>query len=173
MLHGLGGRLHDLTFDLVEDLADDQAGGLGGARGTELGQTQGEGCGGLCRDELGGQHDELDDDGDFSGENGEGGGIEGDGDHLGRRGGVTKVVVAAVPAAGKGTPFVGKALDRLSGVGGDDLTGCRRALGGRLIDRLGEVAPGLGALVELVLVGIRPVVAEQIQDPSNLAWQRQ
>ncbi|MFK8849479.1 hypothetical protein [Streptomyces sp. Ac-502] len=172
MFHGLGDGLDDFLFDLVQNLADGDAGDLCGARRTRFGQSEGEGSGRLRGDQFDREDDELRDDGDLAGEYGDGGRVESQGDGLGGDLRVPQIVVGA-GAAGEGAPFLGESVDGFTRVRPEHLVRRRRALRGRLFDLRGEGAPGLGALEERVLVGLRPVVPEESEDPGDLARQCQ
>ncbi|WP_344640925.1 hypothetical protein [Kitasatospora cystarginea] len=167
LLQGLLQRLDQLVAQLRQDPSDDEPGRLGGTQRADLRQAEAERRRGLGGDDLDRQHDELRDHRDLGDLGRDRGGLQGEGHQFGGLLGFVQVAATAVEPA----PHLDEAVDRLARVvAGDTLRRAAAALADP-VDLLTELAPYLRGFPQLVLVGVRPVVAQDLQDPFELARQ--
>ncbi|MEV5594408.1 hypothetical protein [Streptomyces sp. NPDC052496] len=160
-LGGLQHRLQYLLGHLFEEFAQNQPRGGGRAQRAELGQTQGEGGGGLSRDDLDRQDHQLGDHRNLQPDDEHRRGVQANGDQLGALAGVVEVA----RAAGELLPGLAEALDGVAGVLGEDVAGGGHATGLETLHIGGELAPGVGALHHLVFVACGPLEATHFENP--------
>ncbi|MBK3647432.1 hypothetical protein [Streptomyces sp. MBT33] len=168
LLHRLDDRLDQRLLQLLEEPAHDQPGGLGRAQRADLGQTEGERRGGLRGGDLDGERDELGDDRPLRELDDVGAGLQHGRDDVRGLRGVREVTVASAVEL---RVRLGERVDRLTGVVRHDLAGAGVRRGVQFGDVVTELPPDVGALLELVLVRRRPVVAEHLENPFELARQ--
>ncbi len=168
-LGGLQYRLQYLLGHLLEEFAQNQPGGGGRAQRAELGQAQGEGGGGLGRDDLDGQDDQLGDDRHLQPDDEHRRGVQADGDQLGALAGVVEVARAAAELL----PGLGEALDGVAGVLGEDVAGGAHATDLEALYVGGELAPGVGAFHHFVFVAGGPLETAHFENPLKCVRQHQ
>ncbi|WP_330356492.1 hypothetical protein [Streptomyces chartreusis] len=169
LLHRLDDRLHQRLLQLVEEAAHDQPCDLGGAETGDLGQTEGEGRGGMRGHDLDGQGDQLRDHRPLGEFHQVGAGLHHVRDD---EGGLCRVLeVAVASAAVELLVRLGELVDRLAGVVRQDLPGAGVGRGVQAVDLLAELPPQRGRVSELVLVSRGPPVAQHLENPLELIRQ--
>ncbi|MFE4019143.1 hypothetical protein ACFXPZ_17255 [Streptomyces sp. NPDC059101] len=168
-LDRLEDRVEDLLLGYLEEPSYDDPRRSRRASDCQLGQSEGERCRRLSRDDFRCEDRQLGDHRDFHADDESGSGIQRDGDDL--RHGARVGEIAR--ATGELLPRAVESIDGVAGVLGDHIAGSCDAL---LLEALysgREVTPLLGALHQLVFVCRGPVEAHHFKDPFKCARQHQ
>nr|WP_229894176.1 hypothetical protein [Streptomyces glebosus] len=168
-LDRLEDRVEDLLLGYLEELSYDDPCRSRRASDCQLGQSEGERCRRLGRDDFRCEDHQLGDHRDFHADDESGSGIQRDGDDL--RHGARVGEIAR--ATGELLPRGVESIDGVAGVLGDHIAGSCDALVLEFLHPGREVPPFLGGLHQLVFVCRGPVEPHHFKDPLKCVRQHQ